>query len=371
MHSTHEIIADIKAGRMVILMDDEDRENEGDLVVAAEMITPEQINFMAQHARGLICMPMTMQKCEQLKLPLMVRDKNQSRYGTNFTVSIEAATGVTTGISVHDRAHTVKVAASKDAKPEDIAQPGHIFPIMAQPGGVLVRAGHTEASCDLAMLAGLQPSAVICEILNEDGTMARRAQLEAFAQTHQLKIGTIEDLIRYRLEREPTIERLAGQSLQTQWGTFELSAFESVHDGHQHLALTMGEPKSPAMVRIQAYDPLNDLPGLSAHLSAGGRWPLHQAMQAIAEEGHGAIVMLGYPKGQWLDSLRPSNNKANSHSGAAASGQDWRDIGIGSQILNQLGYSKLKLLGAPKKFHGLSGFGLEVVEYLPYTERQN
>lgn len=375
MHTTQEIIQDIKAGKMVILMDDEDRENEGDLVIAAEKVTPEHINFMAQFGRGLICMPMTQEKCQKLNLPLMVQDNNQSKFGTNFTVSIEAATGVTTGISVHDRARTVQVAANAHAKPSDIAQPGHIFPIMAKPGGVLIRSGHTEASCDLASLAGLEPAAVICEILNEDGTMSRRPQLEEFAKLHDIKIGTIEDLIRFRFEQEHTIERLVQSQMETCWGAFDVHCFESLHDKKTHLALSMGQAtKDPTLVRVQTYDPLFDLPGMvSSNRFGSPKWPLHQAMETIAKEGHGAVVLLCYSQAKelFIEEVGMLNNKVNLQSQDTPERRDWRDIGVGSQILSHLGYSKLKLLGSHKKFHGLSGFGLEVVEYLPYTERQS
>lgn len=380
MHSIEEIIDDIRAGKMVILMDDEDRENEGDIIVAADKIQESHINFMAQYARGLICMPMSQARCKQLNLPLMVRDHNQSKFGTNFTVSIEATSGVTTGISVPDRTRTIQVAAQANAKPEDLAQPGHIFPIMAQPGGVLVRSGHTEASCDLAELAGLSPTAVICEILNEDGTMARRPQLEVFAEKHQLKIGTIADLIRYRLEREKTVFERVSQEVETEWGRFKMSVFESALDRTVHLVLSQGTPtQEPYPVRIQPMDPIFDLPGmLMGHWDAhNARWPLTQAMKHIADKRVGAIVLLGFNQSKSSDQfaaqvMEDVGMLANvsavqpPHEGP----KDWRNIGIGSQILAQLGASKLQVMGAPKKFHGLSGFGLEVVEYLPYTCKQ-
>lgn len=375
MNTTQELIQDIKAGKMVILMDDEDRENEGDLVLAAQAVTESHINFMAQYGRGLICMPMTEHKCRQLELPLMVNGQNQSKFGTNFTVSIEAATGVSTGISVPDRTRTIQVAAQNDAGPSDIAQPGHIFPIMAQPGGVLVRSGHTEASCDLAKLAGFSPVAVICEILNQDGTMARRPELEVFAKEHNLKIGTIEDIIRYRLEKEKTVALRVSNSLDTQWGTFKLSAFESLHDKAVHTVLQYGEPKPGAIVRVQPNDALFDLPGVRiGHWdSTNPRWPLSQAMQAIAEHGSGAIVMLAAQSSsaQLLEDIGMLSNKANTQNIQDKKTKDWRMIGVGSQILSQLGFTTLKLLGGPKKFHGLSGFGLEVIEYLPYNEHSN
>lgn len=375
MNTTEELIADIKAGKMIILMDDEDRENEGDLIVAAECIQEQHINFMAQYGRGLICLPMSKERCRTLQLPLMVPDKNHSKFGTNFTVSIEAAQGVTTGISVPDRTHTIRVASSRDAKAQDVVQPGHIFPIMAQEGGVLVRAGHTEASCDFAVLAGFNPVAVLCEILNEDGSMARGADLKVFAQKHGLKIGTIADLIRYRLDQEKTVYEKVRAPLETQWGSFELVAFESAHDQAVHFALTFdskSDSSHPAMIRIQALDPIFDLPGLlQGHFEQGNpRWPLQAAMAEIASSGKGAIVLLAVQKGSnaadLFEEIGMMNKKQEPSAPSKASLQDWRTIGVGSQILSQLGFSKLRVLGGEKKFHGLSGFGLEVIDYLPY-----
>lgn len=319
-------------------------------------------------------MPMSQAHCEKLKLPLMVSG-NQSKFGTNFTVSIEASTGVSTGISVPDRTRTIQVAANPNAKPEDIAQPGHIFPIMAQPGGVLVRSGHTEASCDLAELAGLSPVAVICEILNPDGTMARRPELEVFAKEHGLLIGTIEDLIRYRLEKEKTISKRVESPMKTQWGDFKMMAFESLHDQSLHLALQYGEAKPDALVRVQPYDPIFDLPGMmQGHWDEQNhRWPLNQAMQAIVEHGHGVIVLLASKTNaeHILEDIGMLTNKNQKPIERKPAAKDWRMIGVGSQILNSLGYSSLNLLGGEKKFHGLSGFGLEVVSYLPYNQHQN
>jgi 3,4-dihydroxy 2-butanone 4-phosphate synthase/GTP cyclohydrolase II len=282
LNSVEEIIADIRAGRMVILMDDEDRENEGDLVMAATHVRPEDINFMASHGRGLICLTLTRKRCEQLALPLMVQS-NLSSHATNFTVSIEAASGVTTGISAADRARTIQAAVAADAQPRDIVQPGHIFPLMAQPGGVLTRAGHTEAGCDLARLAGLEPAAVIVEILKEDGSMARRPDLEVYARQHGLKIGTIEDLIRYRIENEKTVERVASSDLATEHGIFRVHAYHDSIDGAVHLALVMGDldPDEPTLVRVQLQHTLSDLIDVKRE---GQHWPLRDVLQRVARE---------------------------------------------------------------------------------------
>ncbi|MBT8122705.1 MAG: 3,4-dihydroxy-2-butanone-4-phosphate synthase, partial [Gammaproteobacteria bacterium] len=271
MNTTEEIIEDIRAGRMVILMDDEDRENEGDLVMAASLVRPEDINFMASHGRGLICLTLTRDRCKQLALPLMV-PTNRSIHSTNFTVSIEAATGVTTGISAADRARTVQAAVAQAATSDDIVQPGHIFPLMAQPGGVLTRAGHTEAGCDLARLAGLEPAAVIVEILKEDGSMARRPDLELYAKQHNLKMGTIEDLIRYRIENEKTVEHVAENDLATDHGVFRVHAYHDTVDDSVHLALVMGEinPEEPTLVRVQVQNTLSDLCDAETE---GQHWP--------------------------------------------------------------------------------------------------
>ncbi len=283
LNNIEEIIGDIRAGRMVILMDDEDRENEGDLVMAATHVRPEDINFMASHGRGLICLTLTRKRCEQLALPLMVQS-NLSSHATNFTLSIEAASGVTTGISAADRARTIQAAVAADAQPRDLVQPGHIFPLMAQPGGVLTRAGHTEAGCDLARLAGLEPAAVIVEILKEDGSMARRPDLEAYARQHGLKIGTIEDLIRYRIENEKTVERVASSDLATEHGIFRVHAYHDSIDGAIHLALVMGEiePGEPTLVRVQLQNTLSDLIDVKRE---GQHWPLRDVLQRVAREG--------------------------------------------------------------------------------------
>ncbi|MGB5788018.1 MAG: 3,4-dihydroxy-2-butanone-4-phosphate synthase, partial [Pseudoalteromonas nigrifaciens] len=281
LHSAEEIIADIKAGKMVILMDDEDRENEGDLIIAAEHISAEAINFMATHGRGLICLTMTQQRCEQLDLPLMVKN-NGAAFSTNFTMSIEASKGVTTGISAADRARTVQAAIAKGAVPSDIVQPGHIFPIMAQPGGVLTRAGHTEAGCDLARLAGLEPSSVIVEILNADGTMARRPDLEVFSKQHDIKIGTIADLIEYRNLNETTIEQVAKCKLPTEHGEFDLVTYKDTIDGQLHYALVKGEIKqqAPTVVRVHLQSTFNDI--LLSDRNSERSWGVSDAMAYIA-----------------------------------------------------------------------------------------
>lgn len=363
LNSTKEIIEDIKAGKMVVIMDDEDRENEGDILMAAEAVTANHINFMAKFGRGLICLTLSEQRCQQLRLPLMVGD-NKAQLETNFTVSIEAAEGVTTGISASDRATTVLAAVKADATPGSIVQPGHIFPLMAKKGGVLIRAGHTEAGCDLARLAGFEPAAVIVEILNDDGTMARRPDLEAFAKQHELKIGTIEDLIRYRIENENTVERIVESRFPTDFGDFQLYAYEDTIAQELHLALVKGDidPEKPIPVRVHVQDTLHD--ALSG--TAGRGWPLQDVMKTIEKEGEGVIVFLRQsetPKDmvKKIESLiRDDFNHDEDHPDTL------RTYGIGAQILVDLGVRKMNLLSAPKKFHALAGFGLEVVNY--YSE---
>ncbi len=358
LNSTQEIIDDIKAGKMVVLMDDEDRENEGDIIMAAEAVTPDHINFMAKYGRGLICLTLTEQRCKQLRLPLMVGD-NREKMATNFTVSIEAADGVTTGISAADRATTVLAAVSEDATPESIVQPGHIFPVMARKGGVLFRAGHTEAGCDLARIAGFEPAAVIVEILNDDGTMARRKDLEKFALKHDLKIGTIEDLIRYRIDNEHTVERIVETRFPTDFGEFRLFAFEDSIAEELHLALVKGriDPDKPIPVRVHVQNTLVD----SLAGTEGRGWPLHDVMQTLEKAGEGVIVFLRQAETprdmvQRIESMIQGSTDEDR-------GDDQRTYGIGAQILANLGVRKMSLLSAPKVFHGLKGFGLEVVEY--------
>jgi 3,4-dihydroxy 2-butanone 4-phosphate synthase/GTP cyclohydrolase II len=359
-----ELLEELRAGRMVVLMDDEDRENEGDLVMAASKVRPEDVNFMARFGRGLICLPLTRERCRQLRLPLMVND-NQARYATNFTVSIEAAEGITTGISAYDRAHTIRTAVKPDARPEDLSQPGHVFPLMAQPGGVLARAGHTEASVDLAMLAGLEPAAVLVEILNEDGSMARRAELEQFARQHGLKIGTIADLIHHRMQTEKTIERISRHEVQTDFGAFQLHAYRDTIEGHLHLALLRGEvdPEQPFLVRVHVQNPLSDV--LSIHRPDFGM-PLRTALAQVDTAGGGLVLVLG---GHTDDEaiLRQVQQQPEPAIGANGDNRRSRELrvyGIGAQIIADLGVRKMRVLSAPWKLHGLAGFGLEVVEYI-------
>ena len=367
LNSIEEIIEDIRQGKMVILMDDEDRENEGDLIVAAEMVNPEIINFMASKARGLICLTLTGERCDYLGLPSMVHNNNAA-YATPFTVSIEAAEGVTTGISAADRARTIKVAVDPKSKPEEIVQPGHIFPLRAQPGGVLSRAGHTEAGCDLARLAGLIPAAAIVEIMNDDGTMARRPDLEKFAAEHDLKIGTIADLIHYRILHERSVEAKDVRTMTTQWGEFEVHMYEDAISGGQHVAMALGEftPEEPALVRVHVAQALRDLVGIDAPEKPG--WSISRSMAKVAEEGKGVVVLLDCDKGQ-----HPMWELERFHSGKilprdpnADKSGTYTTIGTGSQILRDLNVGKMRLLSSPMKFGGISGFGLEVVEYIPY-----
>lgn len=360
-----EIIDDIRAGKMVILVDDEDRENEGDLIMAAGKVRPEDINFMARYGRGLICLTLTAQRCRQLRLPLMVTDTND-KHGTAFTVSIEAAEGVTTGISAYDRAVTVRAAVAPDAGPSDLVQPGHVFPLMAQPGGVLNRAGHTEAGCDLARLADLEPAAVIVEILNEDGSMARRPDLEHFAREHGLKIGTIADLIAWRLKHERSVQRVATWQLNNEFGEFDVITYQDDISKGVHHALTTGEigGEQPTLVRVHMQDFIGDV--LQAEREDCG-WPLRRAMRRIGEEGAGVIVLLSAPAGpqQILPRLQAYQAQdAGVEPPAHEAQQDLRTYGIGAQILADLGIHKMRLLSAPKKFHGLSGYDLEVAEYV-------
>ncbi|GGX87206.1 3,4-dihydroxy-2-butanone 4-phosphate synthase [Litchfieldella qijiaojingensis] len=361
-----ELIEDIRQGKMVILMDDEDRENEGDIIMAAEMVQAEHINFMARHARGLICLPMTRERCERLKLPLMVRD-NGSGFGTKFTLSIEAAEGVSTGISAADRARTVQAAVARDARPEDIVQPGHIFPLMAEPGGVLRRAGHTEAACDLAAMAGFEPSGVICEVMNDDGSMARRPELERFAAEHGLKIGTIADLIHYRIHNEQTIEHVEAKAVTTAFGEMNLHVFRDSIQGAHHVALVKGrpDPDQPTTVRVHLAEPLRDLLTLTKPDSQS--WTAQGALAEIAKAERGVFVLLddGRPHQDLKDQLdvlleRKRAPRTSDSDGAG----NYLTIGTGSQILRHLGVGKMRLLSSPWKFSALSGFDLEVVERL-------
>jgi 3,4-dihydroxy 2-butanone 4-phosphate synthase/GTP cyclohydrolase II len=355
---TPEIIAEIQAGRMVVLVDEEDRENEGDLVMGAEFVTPEAINFMAKHGRGLICLTLTESRCRQLNLAPMV-NQNRSQMGTNFTVSIEAAQGVTTGISAADRARTVQAAVRREARPEDLVQPGHIFPLMAQKGGVLVRAGHTEAGCDLAELAGLTPAAVICEILKDDGEMARLPELLRFCETHGLKIGTIADLIHYRSRTESLVQRVTERSLETAHGRFRLYAYRDGTAGEVHLALVRGEVTPGKEILVRVHEPLSAIDLLDA-ASTAHSWNLNDAMRTIAAADAGVIVLLR--RAETADALLA--RAAEPGAPAPAAKMDLRTYGIGAQILKDLGVTRMKIMALPRKMPSMAGFDLEVTGYL-------
>jgi len=360
-----EIVEDIRRGRMVIIVDDEDRENEGDLLMAAARVRAEDINFMARYGRGLICLTLTRERCERLRLPLMVAG-TQGNHATNFTVSIEAARGVTTGISAADRATTIRAAVAPEARPEDLVQPGHIFPLMAQAGGVLTRAGHTEAGCDLARLAGLEPAAVIVEILNDDGSMARRPELERFARAHALKIGTIADLIHYRLQNEKTVERLGQIELDTEFGRFRARAYRDTPGGAVQLALIKGEIRAdhPVLVRVHMLDTLGDLFGVAR---GDVSLPLREALRRIAADERGVLVVLRKPNEaqELAEHIRDYHRMAaDAPLSPRWAGEELRTFGVGAQILADCGVSKMRVIGTPKRMHGLSGFGLEVVEYV-------
>jgi len=370
LNTIPELIEDIRAGRMIVLIDDEDRENEGDLVMAASMVRPEDINFMAHHGRGLICMPITRERCEQLNLLLMV-NKNEARFATNFTVSIEAAEGISTGISAYDRAHTIRTAARPDASPASISQPGHVFPLMAQAGGVLTRAGHTEAGVDLAMLSGLEPAAVLVEILNEDGSMARRPQLEAYAQKHDLKIGTIAELIRYRLETEKSVECLSITEVETDFGDFRLMTYRDSINNQLHLALLKGEvdPAEPMLVRVHVQNPLSDVLSIKRYDFG---LPLRLAMAEIAREGKGLVLVLGGHEDDdnLLRRIQEQPEPSVLRSGDSRQSSELRTYGIGAQIIVDIGIRKMRVLSAPKRMTGLAGFGLEVIEYVESEPEQ-
>ena len=371
LNTVEELIEDIRQGKMVILMDDEDRENEGDLVMAAPMVRPEDINFMATNARGLICLPLSEERCQQLNLGLMVAsDSNSSSHATPFTLSIEAAKGVTTGISAADRARTVQAAVAGNALPEDIVQPGHIFPLKAQPGGVLSRAGHTEAGCDLARLAGFESAAVIVEIMNEDGTMARRDDLENFAQKHDLKIGTIADLIHYRLVTEKTTQCVSERTVNTNYGEFTLKTYLDHARDEKHFALVMGDVSGDEapLVRVHINRSARDLLAIEPR-EGFQSWSTHTALEAIAKEGRGVLVLLVYPEtAEDMDRNIDQMLNISTEKTLPASEVVYFQIGTGSQILMDLGISKMRLLSAPFKFSGISGFDLEVVEYVDYQE---
>jgi len=355
-----ELVADLAAGRMVILVDEEDRENEGDLVLAAEHVSAEAINFMARHARGLICLTLTRERCERLQLPLMSA-RNGSRHGTAFTVSIEAASGVTTGISAADRARTVAAAVARDAKAEDLVQPGHIFPLMAQDGGVLMRAGHTEAGCDLAALAGLAPAAVICEVMKDDGTMARLPDLEVFAREHELKIGTIADLISHRVRHETLIERLGQRALETPFGGFEAHVYRD-RTGALHVALTHGRWGEADEVPVRVHEPFTALDLLDS-AAAGHSWPLPRALAALHEAPCGVAVLLNCSNGAerlWAQLLPEVAPRAAAPARAQF---DLRLYGVGAQILRDLGVRRMQLLANPRRMPSMAGYGLEITGF--------
>ena len=367
LNTIEELIEDIRQGKMVILMDDEDRENEGDLVMAAPMVRAEDINFMATNARGLICLTLHEDRCKQLDLAMMVNgDNNNSSHGTPFTLSIEAAEGVTTGISAADRARTVQAAVASSARPSDIVQPGHIFPLKAQPGGVLSRAGHTEAGCDLAKMAGFEPAAVIVEIMNEDGTMARRDDLERFAEKHNLKIGTIADLIHHRLVTEKTAQCINQRQVNTSYGEFTLKTYYDNVLKEKHFALVKGDVSNgePPLVRVHTNRSARDL--LAIEQSDDFKsWSFHKALQRVADEGRGVVVLLYYPESaEDIDrSIEQILNPEQPRS-QVASDVVYLQIGTGSQILRDLGIQKMRLMSAPFKFTGISGFDLEVIEHV-------
>ena len=359
------VLQDYAAGKMVIMVDDEARENEGDLLLAAQCVTAEHINFMATHGRGLICLSLTDVRCKQLQLPLMVRE-NTSPYSTAFTISIEAAKHVSTGISAADRATTIQAAVARDAVPSDLVTPGHIFPVIAEPGGVLTRAGHTEAGSDLAKLCGFEPASVLCEVLNTDGTMARLGDLIEFSKIHKLKIGTIADLIRYRLATESTVERETETHLQTDYGDVRAITYRDEVRGNTHLALVRGEIKAeiPTILRVHVFTGLAEV--LDAITPGGHSYSVRKALQRIMREDAGAVIILNYQ--QDFGHLTQLGESGDGGAEEMAGTHDVRIVGIGSQIAADLGFGKLRVLGHPMKMHGLSGFGLTVEEYLPPQE---
>jgi len=364
-----EIVAELRAGRMVILVDEEDRENEGDLVLAAEFVTPEAINFMVTHARGLVCLTLTEERCRQLDLPLMA-SRNGTRYGTNFTMSIEAAEGVETGISAADRARTIRVAVARDAKPTDLVQPGHIFPLQAARGGVLVRAGHTEAGCDLTAMAGLTPAAVICEVLNPDGTMARLPDLLVFARQHSLKVGTIADLIQYRSEHESMVERLASRRVKTPWGHFDAVAYRDLSSGAAHLALVHGTVEREVETLVRVHEPTHVLDVLFEG-EGDHSWGVADAVRTILAAPSGVLILLncqGSPENvfEHFESWKVSGDTPETPSVPAGreSRYGLRTYGIGAQIMRDLGVGKARLLARPRKMPSMAGFALTITGYI-------
>jgi 3,4-dihydroxy 2-butanone 4-phosphate synthase / GTP cyclohydrolase II len=357
-----EIVAEMKAGRIVILVDEEDRENEGDLVLASDHVTPEAINFMARFGRGLICLTLTRERCEYLKLPPMAA-RNGTVYSTAFTVSIEAAEGVTTGISAADRAKTVQVAVDKNSLPTDLVQPGHIFPLQAVDGGVLMRAGHTEAGCDLAAMAGCSASSVICEIMKDDGTMARLPDLQIFAAEHDLKIGTIADLIEYRSRNESLVERIGSRTLQTAHGEFTAHAFRDQPSQTVHLALVKGQWSADAEVPVRVHEPLSVLDALEVNRSMHS-WSLDTSLQYLNAQGCGVAVLLNC--GESADQLLAQfEGRARSAQAPERGKMDLRTYGVGAQILRECGVHKMKLMGQPRRMPSMTGYGLEITGYIP------
>jgi len=369
--STEEIIAELRAGRMVVLVDEEDRENEGDLVLAADHVTAEAVNFMAKHGRGLICLTLTRERCQQLNLPLMVRD-NGTSMGTNFTVSIEAASGVTTGISAADRALTIKTAVAPNAKPSDLVQPGHIFPLMAQPGGVLIRSGHTEAGCDLAAMAGCSPTSVICEIMKDDGSMARLPDLLEFAKEHQLKIGSIAALIQYRSQHESIVVREGSREFITPWGKFQGIIYRDTPSSCIHIALVHGDPSEAQETLVRVHEPVTVLDFLDSNVSTHS-WPLAKALEELASATTGVAVLLNASgiaapnDTDWLAQFQKLNQSHEEAKTPLARKTDFRSYGIGAQILKDIGVGKMRLLANPSPVPSLSGYKLEVTGYKPYT----
>jgi 3,4-dihydroxy 2-butanone 4-phosphate synthase/GTP cyclohydrolase II len=356
-----DIVADMKAGRIVILVDEEDRENEGDLVLASDHVTPEAINFMARFGRGLICLTLTRERCEYLKLPPMAA-RNGTVYSTAFTVSIEAAEGVTTGISAADRSRTIEVAVAKDTQPTDLVQPGHVFPLQAVDGGVLMRAGHTEAGCDLAAMAGCSPSSVICEIMKDDGTMARLPDLQIFAAEHGLKIGTIADLIAYRSRTESLVHKVSSRPMHTAHGEFTANAYKDMTSGAVHMALIKGSWSVDAEVLARVHEPLSVLDALEPNRVMHS-WGLDAALARISVEGTGVVVLLNCGEsGEQL--LNQFDGTARSAHGPERGRMDLRSYGVGAQILRDCGVQKMRLMGNPRRMPSMTGYGLEITGYL-------
>jgi 3,4-dihydroxy 2-butanone 4-phosphate synthase/GTP cyclohydrolase II len=356
-----EIVADMRAGRMVILVDEEDRENEGDLVLAADHVSADAINFMARFGRGLICLTLTRERCERLQLPPMTV-RNGDKKGTAFTVSIEAAEGVTTGISAADRSRTVQAAVAKEARPDDLVQPGHIFPLQAVEGGVLMRAGHTEAGCDLAAMAGCSPASVICEIMKDDGTMARLPDLQVFAAAHGLKIGTIADLIEHRSRVESLVEKMGSRALNTAFGEFTVHAFKDKTTQGVHLALVKGQWSPGDTIAARVHEPMSMLDALEVN-RAMHSWSLDASLARVSAEGQGVVVLLNC--GESSDQLLAQfDGTARASHGPERGRMDLRSYGIGAQILRECGVHKMKLMGNPRRMPSMTGYGLEITGYI-------